>query len=300
MNFITQDIPIRGGLASQIQQYMSLYAVATETNKEIVFRESLIGKGGGFAFNKILNIPVRLESDSFFENFTQFEHNHSLIVDKSCFDLNQELNYELTGRFDLFHYWYPRYKDYAMNLEWNSLYYEVAKKQKKELSVNGKELVSIHVRRGDYLLPQHHHFCILGIDYYTEALSYFMGDIEKYHFVVFSNDIEWCKENLIEGDMVSYIGSGEGDFGVPPPSDLPPPLSVEPSEKALSDLIFMSLCEHNIIANSSYSWWAAFKNKNENKKVICPKNYLKNYSSFNHINGNYYPPEWIAINNFNG
>ena len=88
MNFITQDIPIRGGLASQIQQYMSLYAVATETNKEIVFRESLIGKGGGFAFNKILNIPVRLESDSFFENFTQFEHNHSLIVDKSCFDLN--------------------------------------------------------------------------------------------------------------------------------------------------------------------------------------------------------------------
>lgn len=298
MSFITQDIPLRGGLASQLQQYMSLYAIADQTNKELVFRESLIGKGGGFAFNKILNIPVRLESDSFFENFSKFEHNHSLVVDNMCFNLNSEFDYEITGRFDLFHYWYPKYKDYAFSLEWNPIYYEIAKRQKEEINSNGKQLVSIHVRRGDYLLPQHHHFCILGIDYYRDALEYFLNDIEKYHFVVFSNDIEWCKENLIEGDMVSYIGSGEGDFGVPPPSQSPPS-SVEPSEKAFSDLIFMSMCDHNIIANSSYSWWAAFKNKNKDKRVICPKNYLKDYSSFKHINGNYYPLEWIAIDNYN-
>lgn len=299
MSFITQNIPIAGGLASQIQQYMSLYAVAKASNKEIVFRESLIGKGGGFAFNKILNIPVRLEPDSFFENFVKFTHDSYSIVDQSCFLLEPNLSYEITGRFDLFHYWYPKYKNYAMGLEWNSLYFDIAKKQYDELTSSGKKLISLHVRRGDYLLPQHHHFCLLGLDYYNEAIGHFMSEIQDYHFVVFSNDIEWCKENLIEGDMVTYIGSAEGDFGVPPPSDNPP-VSVEPSEKAFSDLILMSLCEHNIISNSSFSWWAAFKNENENKKVICPKNYLKNYSPFRHINGNYYPQEWIAINNFNG
>lgn len=298
MSFITQNIPIIGGLASQLQQYMSLHAIATETNKEIVFRESLIGQGGGYCFNKILNIPVRMEPDSFFGDFVKFKHNDSLIVDESCFDLDQNLNYELDARFDLFQYWYPKYKNYAMELEWNPIYFDIAKKQYDEIKSNGKELVSIHVRRGDYLLPWHHHFCILGFDYYNEAISHFIDDIEKYHFVVFSNDIEWCKENLFEGDIVTFVGSAEGDFGAPPPSETPP-AHIGPSEKAFSDLILMSLCEHNIIGNSSFSWWAAFRNKNENKKVICPKNYLKDYSYFRHINENYYPSEWIAIDNYN-
>jgi hypothetical protein len=51
-------------------------------------------------------------------------------------------------------------------------------------------MIAIHVRRGDYLLPQHDHFCKLNIDYYSEALQHYISNIEKYHFVIFSNDIE--------------------------------------------------------------------------------------------------------------
>jgi hypothetical protein len=288
MSFITQNIPAIGGLASQVQQYSSLLSVAKENNKEIVFPESMKNNGVGFQFSKILNIPIRFEPDSFFNDFETITLNSYTIVDENIFKLDSNRNYHIDGRFDLFHYWYPKYKDTVMNWSWNSVYYERAKKKFDAMCSDGKELVSIHVRRGDYLLPQHHHFCILNIDYYNDAISHFMDDIEKYHFVVFSNDIEWCKENLIEGDMVTFIEPGAEDYGWS-----------APSETGIEDLILMSMCHHNIIGNSSYSWWAAFKNKNESKKVVCPKNYLKDYSSFRHINGNYYPREWLAIDNYN-
>lgn len=287
MSFITQNIPVIGGLASQIQQYASLFAVAKENNKEIIFAESMKSNGVGFQFSKILDIPIRFEPDSFFTNFTKFEHNGYLMVDSSCFLLDPNLNYNMTGRFDLFHYWYPKYKDTILSWEWNSVYLEKAQSKLTSLKEGGKELVSLHVRRGDYLLPKHNHYCILGLDYYNEAIQYFMSDIEKYHFVIFSNDIDWCKENLIEGDIVTFIEPGAEDYGWS-----------APSETGIQDLILMSLCDHNIIGNSSYSWWAAFKNRNENKKVVCPKNYVRDFSSFRHLNGNYYPNEWIAIDNY--
>jgi len=288
MSFITQNIPVIGGLASQIQQYASLLAVAKENNKEVVFSESMKTNGVGFQFSKILDIPIHFQPDSFFTDFQTIQPNGSLITDPLMFNLDSNTNYIVDGRFDLFHYWYPKYTEDAMNWKWNFVYYERAKKRFESLCADGKELVSIHVRRGDYLLPQHHHFCILNLDYYNQAISYFMNDIEKYHFVVFSNEIDWCKENLIEGDVVTFIQPGAEDYGWS-----------APSETGIEDLILMSMCHHNIIGNSSYSWWAAFKNENENKKVICPKNYLRDYSEFRHINGNWYPSEWINIDNYN-
>jgi hypothetical protein len=288
MSFVTQNIPVIGGLGSQIQQYASLFAIAMENNKEVIFSEKMETNGVGFQFSKILNIPIRFEPDSFFEEFKVVQPNGSLITDPNMFNLDPHTNYFIDGRFDLFHYWYPKYSDIVMNWSWNSVYYERAEHLLNNIGHGDKELVSIHVRRGDYLLPQHHHFCILNIDYYTEAISHFMADVDKYHFVVFSNDMEWCKENLIEGDNVTFIEPGKEDYGWS-----------APSEKGIADLILMSMCHHNIIGNSSYSWWAAFKNKNAFKKVVCPKNYLKDYSSFRHINGNYYPKSWIDINNNN-
>jgi hypothetical protein len=288
MSFITQNIPAIGGLASQIQQYASLLAIAKENNKEVLFSETMKSNGVGFQFSKILDIPVRFEPDSFFNDFKTIQPNGSLITDPMMFNLQPETNYIVDGRFDLFHYWYPKYSNIAMNWKWNSVYYERAKKRFEDLYSDGKELISIHVRRGDYLLPQHHHFCILNLDYYNEAISHFMDDIHKYHFVVFSNEIEWCKENLIEGDIVTFIEPGAEDYGWS-----------APSETGIEDLILMSMCHHNIIGNSSYSWWAAFKNENTNKKVVCPRNYLRDYSGFRHINGNWFPPNWISIDNYN-
>jgi hypothetical protein len=276
MKYITfTTIGESGNLGSQLQQYASLYAIAKKTNRNIVFPESSLNLGFGFKFAELLNIPINTKPDDFFHDFSYYRPNDRLILDNNVFNLNPNLNFNIINRFDLFYYWYPDYSKDILEWEWNKEYKNQADEIYNMIKTEGKELVSLHVRRGDYLLPQHDHFCQLDVNYYEEALQPFIKEIDKYQFVIFSNDIEWCKSNLIEGDSVTFI---------------------EPSIDYV-DLILMSMCDHNIIANSSYSWWAAFKNKNKNKKIYCPENYLKSYSPYSHINKNYYPKNWNAINN---
>jgi hypothetical protein len=276
MKYITfTTIGESGNLGSQLQQYASLYAIAKKTNRNIIFPESSLNLGFGFKFAELLNIPINTKPDDFFHDFDYYRPNDRLILDNNVFNLNPNLNFNIINRFDLFYYWYPDYSKDILEWEWNKEYKNQADEIYNMIKTEGKELVSLHVRRGDYLLPQHDHFCQLDVNYYEEALQPFIKEIDKYQFVIFSNDIEWCKSNLIEGDSVTFI---------------------EPSIDYV-DLILMSMCDHNIIANSSYSWWAAFKNKNKNKKIYCPENYLKSYSPYSHINKNYYPKNWNAINN---
>jgi hypothetical protein len=117
--------------------------------------------------------------------------------------------------------------------------------KKKYPFIESDDTCSIHVRRGNYIERQNVHF-VQPIEYYIESISYF--DLESKHFIIFSDDIEWCK------DKFSY---------------LPNKTFIE-GNKDYEDLYLMSLCKNNIIANSSFSWWGAWLNKNENKKVIYP------------------------------
>jgi hypothetical protein len=110
-----------------------------------------------------------------------------------------------------------------------------------------KPLVSIHVRRGDYInLQQFHPLCTK--EYYIEAMSLF-NDCK---FIVFSDDIEWCKQAFGQKDTIIY-------------SYL---------QNHIEDLCAMSMCDHNIIANSSFSWWGAWLNNNKDKKVIAPRQWF--------------------------
>jgi hypothetical protein len=105
---------------------------------------------------------------------------------------------------------------------------------------------SIHVRHGDFLnwnpigtLP--------SADYYNQAIAFLDNVVEINHIYVFSDDLPWCHENLKDPRIVFM------DFGID-----------------YEDFFMMSLCEHNIIANSTYSWWASYLNENKNKIVIAP------------------------------
>jgi hypothetical protein len=115
--------------------------------------------------------------------------------------------------------------------------------------------VSIHVRRGDYVT----HKSVLntlgsvGIPYYQRAADYMAEHIENPHFFIFSNDIDWCKENLKLSFPATYLGD---DTAGP---------------KASFHLELMSLCKNNIIANSTFSWWGAWLNRNPKKIVIAPE-----------------------------
>jgi hypothetical protein len=153
----------------------------------------------------------------------------------------------------------------------------------KKKFANDKPVVSIHIRRGDYLLPGFS-FCELDADYYTKAIVDHFLPVEDFNFLVFSNDIEFAKE-LFEGGNIHFVDPERGDK------------VCTDSEK--EDLALMSLCDHFITANSSYSWWGAFLSKSLNKKVICPTNWLLANHQSSWMNGNYYPPTWINIDNKN-
>ncbi len=117
----------------------------------------------------------------------------------------------------------------------------------KYSEILNKNPVGVHVRRGDYLFSDGHH-PLCTKEYYEKAFSTFPEDT-TYLFV--SDDIGWCKQNFI-GKNFHFV-SGNEDY---------------------VDLFLMSKCRHDIIANSSFSWWAAWLNENKEKRVITPQRWF--------------------------
>lgn len=139
--------------------------------------------------------------------------------------------------------------------------------------MNGVNSISIHVRRGDYLANKKifEKHGVLDVSYYLKAISVFKKIYESPVFFVFSDDIEWCKEQFV----------GEDFFFVDASSATP----------AWRDVYLMSQCSNNIIANSSYSWWGAWLNPNKDKIVVYPRCwYSKSYPSIDLI-----PFGWLGV-----
>jgi len=128
---------------------------------------------------------------------------------------------------------------------------------------------SIHVRRGDYVKIQDHHP--------VQSMGYFLKGVKKMpkdcYFMIFSDDIEWCKQNF---------------------PDLPEKFFFVENQTDIEDLYTMSFCDHNIICNSTFSWWAAYLNNNPYKTVIAPSNWFGPAFS-NHDTKDIYCEGWIKI-----
>jgi len=135
--------------------------------------------------------------------------------------------------------------------------------------------VSLHIRRGDYISDrktnQFHGIC--SLDYYKTGINILIDKFGKLNLFVFSDDIDWVKENLKTDLPTAYIDHNTHG-------------------KHYEDMRLMSLCKHNIIANSSFSWWGAWLNRNPDKVVIAPIKWFNNLSA----NSNDIIPEnWVRI-----
>lgn len=131
-----------------------------------------------------------------------------------------------------------------------------------------KPIVSIHIRRGDYLrFTDIHTPCSVG--YYNEAMKIMIEKIGDFHTYFVSDDIEWCRKTF----------DGHSSFSK--------------YTDEIDDLILMVNCDHNIIANSSFSWWGAYLNDNPNKIVIGPKKWFGPRGSQDQED--IIPSNWIKI-----
>lgn len=117
--------------------------------------------------------------------------------------------------------------------------------------------VSLHIRRGDYVADSTKHtshgFC--GLEYYSRSIEMLLEKVDEPTFFVFSDSADWCRENLKIDQKVVYVDHNDMDT-------------------CHEDMRLMSLCRHNIIANSTFSWWGAWLNDNPEKIVFTPKNWF--------------------------
>lgn len=124
--------------------------------------------------------------------------------------------------------------------------------------ISEPDSVSIHIRRGDYMESKNQViFLNLDLQYYAQAVELIKLKVLSPKFFIFSDDIQWAKNNLpLQLADATYINEAK-------------------ELKDFEELMLMSYCSHNIIANSTFSWWAAWLNRNKDKIVIQPKKWYK-------------------------
>ena len=241
---------LQGGLGNQMFQIAATYSLALDNNDDCCFDfnkgffvqqlpttylDNLFRK---LKYGTLPNMNIYSEKDF---SYNTIPYSNNICLD-GYFQSEKYFNHNRKQILDLF------------NLDTDI-----------KLPVSG-ETVSLHIRRGDYInMPDFHPVC--SLDYYQEALSKFND--KEYTFIIFSDDIEWCKQNFDDNFIIS---DGKTDY---------------------EDMWLMSLCTHNIISNSTFSWWSAWLNKNDNKKVIAPKKWFG--SAISHNTMDLYPKGWDVI-----
>lgn len=249
---------LHGGLGNQLFQWAATYAAAKNHGCEYYFDLRY------FSNKKIKKSSVDkwdYELDKFNIEIKEFSEPSPLPV------RYDNLRYQpIEPNHYLYGYWqsekyFVDYKDEILNILKNCEKENQLLDKYKVLSENA---ISLHVRRGDYVRVSPNN--VLSLDYYYNALECI--DYKNSYILIFSDDLEWCKENFKKFEKVLFI-----------------------NENNFDSMIMMSLCKNNVIANSSFSWWGAWLNDNENKIVISPnKWFADNRSSTNII-----PDRWIKL-----
>ena len=144
----------------------------------------------------------------------------------------------------------------------------------QEIADSNTTAISLHVRRGDYVhnqaVSQVHGNC--SLEYYHAAIQYVLQRVQSPLFYVFSDDMDWVRNHLEMPFPHKLITHNRG-------------------ESSYEDMRLMSLCQHHIIANSSFSWWGAWLNANPKKLVIAPKNWFADESRPHDL----FPDGWVAL-----
>lgn len=287
---------LSGGLGNQLFQYAMGKSISERKKQDLFFDIQSFGwdQLRTYELNKIgIHYPIAtIEDVNYIKNFPK----PLLEKIKSKFGKNipyykksfiKEVDFQFDINFNFFKnknvylegYWQSEnyFKDirpYLLNeirfenLTTKTYYY-------KNIIESHSESVSIHVRRGDYASnPDTTNFHgLMNKTYYLQAIQLITSKLENPYFFVFSDDKEFVK-TMFEGfDNIEFIEGLTYDY---------------------EDLHLMSLCKHQIIANSSFSWWGAWLNRNERKQIIAPKQWFHD-EEMQSKTTDLIPSSWIKI-----
>jgi hypothetical protein len=302
-------VKLAGGIGNQMFQYAMARALARRNNTEVFIDKSLCANAEGVNSSGIAlrcyeldifnivgqtadgecrkkTVKVRKEQKfrrssvllfcKFFNFFTDrfrvvIYERKSVRFDKTLLKLPD--NIYLRGYFPSFKYFNDSEElirqDFTFNKEPDEQNHNII----NEIVCSNS--VSVHVRRGDYITSQttKDKFGVCSPDYYKRSTQHIADKIRNPHFFVFSNDIQWAKDNIKTGYRTTYVTHNTG-------------------KNNYEDMRLMSLCKHNIIANSSFSWWAAWLNRNPAKIVICP---TPVFDRLDIRDDDFYPKHWTRL-----
>lgn len=281
-------VKIKGGLGNQMFQY-ALYKKLKNIGNKTYGDLSYFNKNNCYELERIFNIEINtnynLVLKKIFENdnlfFKIFRKILKSILVKNIIQQNDVEFKENIFNYNYFDgYWQSEkfFKDIKEEICVEFKFPPIT--EDKNLYIKNEiekvEAISIHIRRGDYIENK-----VLdglaSLEYYERALRYIKLKIENPVFFIFSDDIEWCKKNLKIDFPTYYIDWNNG-------------------EESFRDMQLMSLCKHNIIANSTFSWWGAWLNSNSNKIVIAPEIWFRKESGYNYED--IVPETWVKIKNY--
>ena len=259
-----------GQLGNQMFQYAALRGIAANKNYEWCIpnhNEVVVDSLG----NKL-----RIELFDCFElyglnsnNISVLDQGHAPLVIEKQFHFDEDLYNFCSNEVSLYGFfqsekWFSAIKE---QIREDFTFRENILAPCKQIMGSIESPLSIHIRRGDFLINSVNHHN-LGIDYYEEALSHFDSNLQV---IVFSDDPEWCSsQDLFVGDR----------------------FLISENNSSYIDMCLMSLCKYHIIANSTFSWWGAWLSNSE--KVIAPSKWFgPNNASKN--TKDLYPDKWIVI-----
>jgi len=239
-----------GGLGNLLFQISALYALAKEQNQSFCIS------------SKTSTVTHRDDEDEWFSTILQDIPKVSSKPRQIDYIFRERgmniqtfpirTNMEIFGYFQSDQY-FSKYKTELV---------ELFTKYKSQLNLKQlpEKTIGIHVRRGDYVKLQHAHV-VLPVRYYNDALNLMATKLgfenvpqmnNEYTFVLFSDDIDWCRKAFYNNKNIIFM---EG-------------------HKAVEDLYYMNMCSHNIMANSTFSWWGTYLRDNRNRNIIVPKNWF--------------------------
>lgn len=286
-------VNIIGGLGNQMFQYAfykALLVKGIEVKVDIsCFKDYKVHNG--YELERIFNInPVKATMQQCYDLGKPRNDIFHKILRKIGFSVKKNSYYE-QGAIESFQY-IPEKYDFTKNMYLNGYwanpkwFSDIDKdirndftflnpindeNKRVEEDILNSNSVSLHVRRGDYLKYDIYQGICTIEDYYSKAIRYIRERVENAKFFIFSNDIKYCKNNL-SIENIRYISNNVG-------------------LNSYKDMYLMTKCKHNIVANSTFSFWGGYLNNNNYKIVICPHKFL----NLDYDKEDIFPDNWIKI-----
>ena len=270
---MTIKIKLSGGLGNQMFQFATGFATAKKNNVRLSLDLNYINKRqifNGFELENVFDIYSKV---SFLNKALSFKSiNFKEILNKIdiTFYNFKEPHFHYTSKIldipkhsFLDGYWQSElyFKDYAKEIRKIFNFSDHLDEQNYLISndINQSNSISIHIRRGDFLLKRNDNHYVNLKEYYLKAINESSKFFKNPKYFIFTDDPSWVTDNFVLDHSYFIVAVNKGT-------------------KSFYDMHLMSLCKSNIIANSSFSWWGAWLNNKKDKLVYAPKNWFNDKS----------------------